>query len=68
MTPKRFVVVDESTGIVVNVVTIENGNASVFENECAWYEHRTATLGDHYANAIGTKRFFPEQLPSERRG
>jgi hypothetical protein len=68
MTPKRFVVVDENTGIVINVVTIENGHASVFESQCAWYEHRTATLGDHYSNAIGTKRFFPEQLPSERRG
>lgn len=46
MIPARFVLIDEETGHVVNVVTIEDRSQFPARLGVVWQEDRTAQIGD----------------------
>lgn len=46
MIPARFVLIDEETGHVVNVVTVEDRSRFPAKVGVVWQEERTAQIGD----------------------
>lgn len=58
MIPTRFVIVNENTGEVVNVVTVEDGSNFPGNNEMFWQENRTAQIGDIVPNEHKQQRQY----------
>lgn len=53
MTPERLVLVDDATGVVVNVITIEDGSQWPPYLGSTLYVDRSAQIGDLFARKDG---------------